>query len=77
MCLPGSPNIAKRERAGNIKISGFPNHGVLYRKTKMAEVGDSYKELAIRLEVLSPGHGFIVILSKFSDRGKGTQVYKI
>jgi len=77
MCLPGSPNIAKGERAGNINISAFPDHGVLYRKTKMPKVGDSYKELAIRLEVLSPGHGFVVILSTFSDRGKGTQVYKV
>ena len=65
----------RREKAlGISRYPDCPGHGVLDREAKMDEVGDSYKGLAIRLDALSSGHGFFVMPSTFSDRGKGTQV---
>jgi len=48
----------------------------MQRKSRVGELDDSHKELAILKEVLPLGHGFVVTLSTFSDRGEDAQVYK-
>lgn len=46
------------------------------QKSKIGELDDSHKGLAMLKEVLFLGYGFVVIFSIFSDRGEDTQVYK-
>lgn len=48
----------------------------MQKKSKIRKFDDPHKESAMLKEVLSLGHGFVVTLSTFSDKGQGAQAYK-
>ena len=60
----------------DIRIPTVDNGVFFMQKSKIGELDDSHKGLAMLKEVLFLGYGFVVIFSIFSDRGEDTQVYK-